>query len=260
MSDISRDRLDADEDRLPWLEAVEDEDDEPGVGVGKLIAALIVGLIALGLVVGGIFWMRDRGDAGASGEGELIAAPEGDYKEVPATPGGMEVEGTGDVAYPASEGADVNGTIDLTAIPEAPVTEPKAPAAIEPAPAAAPVKTVPLPKSTAKAPVVAVAKAPAVPKPAPAPAKPAPAPVAAETAPAAAGTIQLGAFSTEAKANSAWKSLSGRFSFLGGLSSSVTPVSAGGGTLYRLRAGAGADAKGVCAKLRVAGESCVVVN
>jgi cell division septation protein DedD len=258
MSDISRDRLDADEDRLPWLEAVEDEDDEPGVGAGKLIAALIAGLIALGLVVGGIFWMRDRGDAGgAPGDGELIAAPEGNYKEAPSAPGGMEVEGTGDVAYPASEGADVNSTIDLTAIPEAPVTEPHAPAVIEPVPAAASVKTVALPKSTA---AVAAVKAPVVPKPAPA--RPAPALVAApvETAPAGTGTIQLGAFSSEAKANAAWKSLSGRFSFLGGLSSSVTPVSAGGSTLYRLRSGAGADAKGVCAKLKVAGESCVVVN
>src|SRR5688572_30097633 len=132
MSDISRDRLDAaDEDRLPWLEAVEDEDDEPGVGAGKLIAALVAGLIALGLIVGGVFWLRDQSAGGGSGEGELITAPAGDYKERPETAGGMQVEGTGDVAYGASEGADVNSAIDLTAIPEAPVTEPQAPAAIE---------------------------------------------------------------------------------------------------------------------------------
>src|SRR5688572_7835980 len=103
MSDFSRDRLDtADEDRLPWLEAVEDEDDEPGVGAGKLIAALIAGLIALGLIVGGVFWLRDR-TADGSGEGELIAAPEGNYKQQPETPGGMQVAGQGDVAYSASE-------------------------------------------------------------------------------------------------------------------------------------------------------------
>lgn len=248
MSDFSRDRLGtADEDRLPWLEAVEDEDDEPGVGAGKLIAALIAGLIALGLIVGGVLWLRDR-TAGASGEGELIAAPEGDYKQAPESPGGMQVAGQGDVAYSASEGADVNSAIDLTALPETPVTEPQAPAAIEPAPVPAP-----RPK-----PVPVAAKLPVPAKPVPV--KPVPIAAPVEVAPSAGGTIQLGAFSSEAKANAAWKSLSGRFSFLGGLASSVTPVASGGGTLYRLRAGAGGDAKGVCAKLRVAGESCVVLN
>lgn len=247
MSDFSRDRLDtADEDRLPWLEAVEDEDNEPGVGAGKLIAALIAGLIALGLVVGGVFWLRDR-TAGGSGEGELIAAPEGDYKQAPETPGGMQVAGQGDVAYSASEGADINSAIDLTALPEAPVTEPQAPAAIEPVPT-------PIPKPKPVAVKTPVPAKPVLVKPIPAPVVP------VEAAPSGAGTIQLGAFSSEAKANAAWKSLSGRFSFLGGLTSSVTPVASGGSTLYRLRAGAGGDAKGVCAKLRVAGESCVVLN
>lgn len=256
MSEIARDRLDtADEDRLPWLEAVEDEDDEPGVGAGKLIAALIAGLIALGLIVGGVFWLRERGAEGGSGEGELIAAPEGNYKERPDNPGGMQVDGTGDVAYSASEGADVNSAIDLTAIPEAPVTPPGTPVA-EPLLRAPP----PTPAPTTK-PAAVVAKAPAPAKPAkPAPVPASPQPIVETAAPAGPGTIQLGAFSSEAKANAAWKSLSGRFSFLGALSSSVIPVKSGDNTLYRLRAGAGGDAKGVCAKLRVAGESCVVVN
>jgi cell division septation protein DedD len=257
MSDMSRDRLE-DEDRLPWLEAVEDEEDDPGVGVGKLIAALIAGLIALGLIVGGVFWLRERSAAGgSSGEGELIAAPDGNYKEKPEAPGGMQVEGQGDVAYSASEGADVNSAIDLTAIPETPVTEPKAPAAIEPVHTPAP----------APKPAAVVSKAsPAPAKPAPAAAKfapPKPAPVTAAPIEAASSgpgsTIQLGAFSSEAKANAAWKSLSGRFSFLGGLTSSITPVTSNGSTLYRLRTSVG-DAKGVCAKLRIAGESCAVVN
>lgn len=251
MSDYSRDRLDtADEDRLPWLEAVEDEDEGTGVAAGKLIASLIAGLIALGLIVGGILWLRDR-TSGGSGEGELIAAPAGDYKQRPDSPGGMQVEGQGDVAYSASEGADINSAIDLTALPEAPITEPNMPAGIEPAP-------VPVPAPKPK-PVAIAAKTPPPAKLAPV--KAALAPVApVETAPGGAGTIQLGAFSSEAKANAAWKSLSGRFSFLGGLALSVTPVASGGSTLYRLRAGAGGDAKGICAKLRVAGESCVVLN
>jgi hypothetical protein len=73
------------------------------------------------------------------------------------------------------------------------------------------------------------------------------------------GTIQLGAFSTEAKANSVWKTLSGRFGALGALGMSINPVLSGSSTLYRLRA-SGAGAGKVCAQLKVAGESCSVVG
>lgn len=276
MSDFSRDRVDGkDEDRLPWLEAVDEDDDGSGPGAGRLIAAVVAGLVAIGLIVGGVFWMRDRGNSGTSEE--IIAAPAGDYKEKPADAGGMQVAGTGDVAYPASEGADVNSTIDLTALPETPVTEP-APAAPKVARVpVAPVKPVALPPSTVAKPkpadVAAVApKAPppklatkpvevaVAEKPKPKPvATPKPAPTPKPVATGSGGQIQLGAFSSEAKANAAWKSLSGRFSFLAGLSPAVTSVQSGGNTLYRLRAGGG-DTSGACAKLKVAGESCAVVN
>jgi cell division septation protein DedD len=271
MSDFARDRLDgADEDRLPWLEAVEEDDDDRGVGAGKLIAAVIVGLIALGLVVGGLFWLRDQGSGDTGGQGELIAAPAGDYKEKPSEPGGMKVEGTGDIAYGASEGAEVTSSIDLSALPEAPIAGPNAvrttdlpPSTAKPAAAPAPVPAkipAPAPAPAGKAPAVAIAQAPAKPKPLPVKpaAVPEPAPVAPEVAGGAA--IQLGAFSSEAKANAAWKSLSGRFAFLSGLSSSVTPVTTDSGTLYRLRASAGSEASKLCARLKIAGESCVVVN
>lgn len=257
MSDFQRTRVDEDEDRLPWLEPVDDYDDDEGISIGRLIGAVVVGLVALGLVIGGIFWLRNR-DSG-EGDGTLIAAPQGPIKEKPGEPGGMDVEGTGDVAYDASVGQAVNSTIDLTALPEAPVTE------------TAPVRTAQLPPSNAqpapsaaKSPTAA-APVPAQPKPAPPAAKPAPAtkPLlpAAEpaSAPSGGGSIQLGAFSSDAQANKAWKSLSGRFGFLSGLSHSVNAVTVNGKTLYRLRA-SGMDAGSTCAKLKVAGEACSVVN
>jgi hypothetical protein len=71
--------------------------------------------------------------------------------------------------------------------------------------------------------------------------------------------VQLGAFSSQASAERAWKALSGRFGYLAPLSHSVVSASVGGKTVYRLRA-SGADAKGVCGRLRVAGESCVEVQ
>ena len=40
---------------------------------------------------------------------------------------------------------------------------------------------------------------------------------------------------------------------------SITPVKVGDNTLYRLRA-SGGDARSLCARLKVAGESCNVVD
>ena len=212
------------ENRLPWLEAV-DEDDEPeGPSAAKLIAFVVIGLVAIGLIVGGIFWLGNRGDDG-TGEPELIAAPKGDYKVKPEEPGGMEVEGTGDTAFATSAGADPKGAIDVNAVAEAPVTR------ADP-PKAAPSATAPAAK-------------PAVPAPA--------------SAATSGGTIQLGAFSSQSGANNAWKALSGRFTYLAPLTHNVVPVESDGKTLYRLRA-SGPGAANLCGRLRVAGESCVSVN
>ena len=222
-----------DDDRLPWLEAVEEDDAKDGPGAAKLIAFVVIGLLVIGLVVGGVFWMRspDSGGTAPAGEPEMIAAPEGDYKVKPGDPGGMKVEGKGDTAYAASEGADPKGVINVDAAPEAPVT---APPKQQPAPAPAP------------------AAQRQVPVPAPAPARP--------VAPAAGGgSIQLGAFSSQAGANNAWKALSSRFKYLAPLTHSVTTTTVGGKTLYRLRA-SGPGASNLCGRLRVAGESCVVVD
>jgi hypothetical protein len=216
-----------DEDRLPWLEAVDEDDDENGPSPLKLIVAVLIGLAAIGLIVGGLFWMGNRQPE--TGEPELITADAGDYKVRPDDPGGMRVEGQGDTSFAASTGSEPKGTINVNAVPEAPIS--KAPAAPAPPPVAAP-----------------------APKPKPVPAAP-----AAPAATAAAASIQLGAFSSNASAEQAWKALSGRFKYLAPLSHSVTSVKVGGKTLYRLRAG-GPNASGVCGRLRVAGETCVSIG
>src|SRR5438045_573428 len=92
-----------DEDRLPWLEAVEEDDGEGGgPSVAKLIAAIVIGLVAIGVIVGGLFWLGNRNQPG--GGNDIIAAPEGDYKVRPENPGGMNVSGEGEVAAAASAG------------------------------------------------------------------------------------------------------------------------------------------------------------
>lgn len=216
MTDARAEEL-GDEDRLPWLEAVEENEDQGGPSVAKLIGAIVIGLVAIAVIVGGLFWLGDRNRA--DGNGETIAAPKGDYKVRPDQPGGMNASGEGDTAAAASAGAEPKGRINTNAVAEAPIARP------QPAPKAPP------------------ARAPAQP----------PAP----TAPG--GTIQLGAFSTPASANNAWRALSGRFRYLAPLGHSVVPVQSGGRTLYRLRA-SGPDAGSVCRRLQVAGEACAVVG
>lgn len=218
----------ADEDRLPWLEAVEEDDDGEGPSLAKLVAALIIGLLAIGLIVGGLFWLGNRNRPG--GNGEIIAAPEGDYKVRPDTPGGMNVQGEGDTAIAASQGQEKQGQIDTSRTAETPVERPGS------APATG-------------APQNGQAAAP--------PARPAP-PTPTPT-PAAGPTVQLGAFSSEAAANRAWTALSARFRYLAPLSHGIVPVRQGDRTLYRLRA-SGPGAADVCGRLRAAGESCAPVG
>jgi cell division septation protein DedD len=237
----------SDDDRLPWLEAVEEEDDRDGPSAAKLIAFVLIGLVAIGLIVGGLFWMGSRsgGDPSVEG-GELIAAPADDYKVKPDQPGGMEVEGKGDTAFAASAGQDPQGRIDMGAVPEQPVAatprqQPQAQAQAQP---------------KAGRQIEVAVNSPAQ---RPAAAQPStPAPAAAPAAAVGPG-LQLGAFSSLASANNAWKNLSGRFKYLEPLTHSVVPVQSGGKTLYRLRA-SGGDLNGICSRLRVAGESCVQMN
>jgi len=268
-------------ERLPWLEPVEDEDDFPetgGGGGGRVALWLVVGLVVIAILFGGfIVWQRHR--AQRADIGQIIRAPAGPYKEKPANPGGLAVNESDVIASRMGTGNDIDSPIDLSRIPEQPITGPGAdrgqepqapPKAPVPAAAGAPAAPLPAPAArTAPHPAIAygppsAASAPVVKAPPAAPRASAPsAPPRAETpaAPPSAGggTIQLGALGSEAKAKQVWKSLSTRFSSLAPLVMSITPVKVGDNTLYRLRA-SGGDARRLCAQLKVAGETCNVVN
>jgi len=87
-----------------------------------------------------------------------------------------------------------------------------------------------------------------------------PAAKAGEPASAEGGaSIQLGAFSTQAAAEAAWKGLAKRFAYLEPLTHSVVEVKTGEKTLYRLRA-SGPEAADICGRLKIAGEECVALN
>ena len=99
-------RLDLDEEeRLPWLESVDDEDDYDGADSGRLVMFLLAGLVVLGALVGGIWWATHQGrDEELQANGTVIEAPKAPYKEAPKNPGGKTFAGTGDTSFAVSEG------------------------------------------------------------------------------------------------------------------------------------------------------------
>ena len=233
------------EDRLPWLETVEPDEPE-GVGIGKVVALVIIGLAILAAIGFGFYkWQAHR--AASDGDGALIAAPEGDYKVRPSDPGGLKVKGEGDTAIATSAGkAGGTGAIDLRAVPEAPmngtrvVQKPSEPNGGRNAGAQVPATAG---KLVAPAPVTAARPAPT-------------------TSSGSGSMVQLGAYPSEASANAAWDRFSKRFSYVAALGEVVQPVAANGKTLYRLRVNAGGanQAADICGRLRVAGESCFVAS
>lgn len=211
-----------DPDRLPWLETADGYDYEEGASPLKVAAMVLGGLVLLAAIVGGIYWAQHQQSGAKSGNGELIAAQEGDYKVKPEDAGGKTFEGEGDSAFAASEGTKTGATI---------------------APAAKP----------------AVATAAPAPAPAAATAKPA----ANAAAPAGAVMVQLGAFGDSAKAEAAWAAFGKRFGFLSGTNRRIAEASVEGGRkVFRLQAvtANAAAAQQLCAKLKAAGENCLIVR
>ncbi len=243
MSGYARENAAESEDRLPWLEPVEDESIDDGVPAGKLVALLVAAVVAFAIVVGGVWALRQhRSPTAEVKDPSVIQAPGGDYKTRPQNPGGMKVEGKGDTAFSASAGTEPDGKIDTNATPEAPmagtkfVVKPQNPVKI------ASGATVALPKSAG----TLVAKSPVTP---------------AQTSAITGGhLVQLGAYGSESKAELGWDTLSKKYAFLAALPKSIVQAEVAGAAVYRLRADAGGDAAGICGKLKAAGGNCLVVN
>ena len=214
--------------QLPWLEAVDDEDEPRGVSAKKMLAALLVVLVAAAIVAGTFFWLG-RQDPVGIGAPELIRAQPGPYKVKPSDPGGLDVAGESGTAFETSAGQDSDAQLDLNALAEQPVARP--------------------PRDEPKRIPPGETKEPVEEQPAAPPARP---------SGGSGSVIQLGAYKNAAQAERAWTALSTRFPSIAGMSKLVVPFSGG----FRLRAGAAspADARQACQALRVAGESCFVAN
>jgi SPOR domain len=217
-------------EQLPWLQAVEDEDEPRGLSARKMLAALIVVLLAAGIVAATFFWLGRR-EMGASGPPELIKAEPGPYKIKPPNPGGLNIAGESQTAFETSAGEDKDSHLDLNALPETPVAKPPKPEP-KPVPPAAAIE----------------------PKPKPAPAPP---PVAQPTG-GSGSVVQLGAFANQAQAERAWTALSARFPSIAAMNKLIVPFS--GGIRLRASAASSAEAKQVCQRLKAAGENCFVAQ
>jgi hypothetical protein len=212
----------ADEDeRLPWLETGDDDYAEGGVDTGRIFGFALLALLALAILVGGIWWFGHRStDPALIADGSTIAAPEGPYKQKPANPGGRTFEGTGDMAPAVGEGQTREGRI-ADAAPKPSVAAPKA--GESPAPAASGSATPGTDNSGSVA-------------------------------------VQVGAYSSKEAAEAGWQRLLGQTTKLAGVSHRAIQGQADIGTVWRLQAMAGdtATANRLCAALKADGVACQV--
>lgn len=229
-------RLD-DEDRLPWLEPAIDEDAGRGVSPLRLLGLVLLGLLLVGAVIAGVWLAQKRSGGATGGEGELIAAP-GPYKLPANEADARKFDGEGDASFAASEGVMRDGRIDPSRVPEAPITKTTPPPGAASSGPATPAQSV-----TARVTDGTDARG-----------------AASSTTPPGGTMVQLGAYGSEAVAKDGWKKLSQRYPYLAPLAMTIEPAQVGGGTVYRLRAAAGAQARTICGRLKVAGESCLVVG
>lgn len=204
-----------DPDRLPWLETADGYEYDEGASPLKVAGLVLGGLALLAVIVGGIYWFQRNQTGGAQGNGELIAAQEGNYKVAPDDREGKTFEGEGDAAFAASEGTKTGATIAAPAKPG----DPKA-AVVQNAPASG-------------------------------------------ATPAGSVMVQLGAFGDATKADQAWAAFGKRFGFLSGTNRKIAEATGEGGRkIFRLQAvtANAAAAQQLCAKLKAAGENCLIVK
>lgn len=225
-------RGDYDEDSLPWLQEVEDEDGPRGISARAMLIGIVAVLLVAAAIAGAFYWLGSR-DGGVAGEPELIRAPATPYKVKPDDPGGLDIAGQSQTTFETSAGQDVDSRLNLGATGREDVTAQQAP-----------------PQATDQS---ATAEKPA---------KAAPPPPAPKPSGAAGSVIQLGAFKNTAQAERAWAVLSARFGALSGMTKMVVPYSANGSAGYRLRAAASsADvARQACQAIQAGGESCFIAR
>lgn len=234
-------RLALEEDeRLPWLDA-DDDDDTGEAGGGRIMGLAILGLIALATIIGGIWWSSNRDtDPALVADGSTIPAPSETYKEAPKDPGGKTFDGTGDTAFAVSEGQDRSAKLG-----EAPPQPGASGAAAKPGFGLGNAPSDLSAPPPGKGPVAAASPSPAA---------------NTATTPSGGPVVQVGAYASRASAEAAWGRLSQRYSVLSGQRYRIVEGQADIGTVFRLQAipGDAAAAQSLCTRLKASGLACQV--
>ncbi len=210
-------------ERLPWLDADDDEDEAVGTEGARMFGFVLLGLVALAALIGGIWWASHSAfDPTLVADGSTIAAPAQPYKEAPKNPGGKTFDGTGDSAFAVSEGQTRSAKLGEATAPAASASQPS-------------LTSVKVPASSAT-------------------------PSAASSATAKGPVVQVGAYSTQATAETGWSKLAAQYSALAGLKHQIVEGQADIGTVYRLQVlpGESGGAQALCSRLKAAGLACQV--
>ena len=287
-------------DEVRVFDGSEEEDDIEG---SRLPLLIVLALLVLAMFGGVVWLAYTQGVARGRGETPVLAAAGGPERVAPQQAGGSNVPYQGFKIYeqpappddsadaapaaapvpaaPKAAPAQVTAPPPVTPAPKAAVTA--APLAKPAAPAAAPPKSVAaliqqansVPEPPKAVPAARASKPVAATPPAPVgggPATGAPRQLAATappqapaSAPAAAGgyVLQIGAYKSQADADTAWKTYKARHAaLLSGYPSNVQQVDLGEkGTWYRLRIGGLSDrevATALCDRLKADGGACML--
>lgn len=271
-------------DEVRVFDGSEEDDDVEG---SRLPLLIVLALLVLAMFAGVVWLAYTQGVARGRGETPILTAANGPEKVAPPQAGGTNVPYQGFKIYeqpaPADDGSDAP---PVDAAQPAPVAATPAPvaAAPKPAPAATPPAAAPKPAATPKpaaappktvasliqqsqtppamkpavtngAPAASATSAPRALTPAP------PAPVAVTPAAAGSYVLQIGAFKSQAEADTAWRAYRGKHAaLLTGYSPDVRQVDLGEkGTWYRLRIAGFNDrevASALCDRLKADGGGC----
>lgn len=208
------------EDRLPWLEADEEEDEAGGFATSRLLMLGALSLLLVGALVAGAWFLLGSNSDEPIADGSLIEAPDEPYKTKPEDAGGKTFPGTGDTSYAVGEGQTREGKLADT--PPAP--EPQSEGEVAGPSLASTLNEGPRP--------------------------------AAPTGVA----VQVGAFPTRTAANEAWGRLMRQTEALNGVRHRVVEAQVDIGTVYRLQAMPGdrTAANALCDRLKSDGLACFV--